>query len=182
MRVRILWSRHLLNQNRQCAEATEGLSPDTLEDGSGPDFAPRATLSAGRSKDMIIVRTKDSKEGVVLEGKIAVCIGGPADDIAVRIGGLEGDTVVRDGDLGMAFARSHSSFAPDLPHDGGPDMAFAPGLSRHALKPVRLQDYMVSTRAIFNRCMDNSTAVLGWTTRTRAILKRCMDNFTAVFG
>ena len=68
-------------------------------------------MSAGRSKDKIIVRAIGS-EDVELEDKTAMRIGGPADDIIVRIGGLEGDTAVRDGGPGMAFARGHSSFAP----------------------------------------------------------------------
>ena len=41
-------------QNHQCAEATEGLSADSPEDGSEPDFALRATVvGAGRYKRMI---------------------------------------------------------------------------------------------------------------------------------
>ena len=137
MRVRILRSRHLLNQTHQRAEATEGLGADSPEGGSEPDFAPRAAVSAGRFKDRIITRTTDS-EDVILEDKVVVRIGSPADGIIVHIGGLLGDTVVLDGGPGMAFARGHSSFAPKLELDDGPDIAFSPDLLSHVFKLVRL--------------------------------------------
>ena len=56
-----------------------------------------------------------------------MCTGSPADEIIVRIGPLEGNIVVRDGGPGKAFARGHTSSAPELVPDGGPGKVLAQG-------------------------------------------------------
>ena len=67
MCVRHLRSRHLLNQNHHCAEAAEGLSADSPEDGSKPDFALRATVvGAGRSKGIVFACVESSEEMIIL--------------------------------------------------------------------------------------------------------------------
>ena len=95
MRLRNLKGCHLLNQNQQCAEAAEGLSADSPEDGSDPDFALRATVvGAGRSKGMIFACVEGSG-GMVLEDKTILRTGSLEGKIIVRTEGLKYKIVPR---------------------------------------------------------------------------------------